>query len=193
MSDTSAVLGALLRELRRAQGLTLVQLAARSGLSHPFLSQVENGRARPSFTSLSAIAAALGSSQFEIFSEIARRQPVEVTPADPAVASVTESYADGTARVFAGDFQNFTPVEVYVEAGDFGEYYSHAEEEFCYLLEGQVVADLGGEMHVMSAGAAVHVPGLVPHRWRSANGAPFRLLFVKGRSRGPQAPQESAE
>ena len=39
--------GTRIRELRRSRGFTLVQLAARTGLSHPFLSQLEReiGRA----------------------------------------------------------------------------------------------------------------------------------------------------
>ena len=44
-------LGAAIRERRLANELTLVGLAERSGLSQPFLSQVETGKATPSMTS----------------------------------------------------------------------------------------------------------------------------------------------
>ncbi len=37
-----------IRRSQLAQGLTLVQLAASADLSHPFVSQLERGRARPS-------------------------------------------------------------------------------------------------------------------------------------------------
>ena len=40
-------IGTSIREHRLAHDLTLVALAERSGLSQPFLSQVENGRAAP--------------------------------------------------------------------------------------------------------------------------------------------------
>src|SRR3954470_1508727 len=47
------------RARRRRLGLTLQELARTSGLSAPFLSQVERGQATPSITSLLAIAQAL--------------------------------------------------------------------------------------------------------------------------------------
>ena len=43
-----------------------MRLAELSGLSHPFLSQLERGHARPSMVSLERIARALGSSQLEL-------------------------------------------------------------------------------------------------------------------------------
>jgi transcriptional regulator with XRE-family HTH domain len=43
-------MGATLRELRRRNGLTLVQLAERTDLSHSFLSQIERGLAQPSMS-----------------------------------------------------------------------------------------------------------------------------------------------
>jgi len=42
LADTR--LGSAIRALRRERGLTLVKLAAASGLSQPFLSQLELGR-----------------------------------------------------------------------------------------------------------------------------------------------------
>src|SRR3954454_18120215 len=58
-----AALGRAIRALRRERGLTLVQLAAATGLSQPFLSQLELGRSRPSMRSLFRIAAALDTTQ----------------------------------------------------------------------------------------------------------------------------------
>ena len=62
-SDTEDVglrLGEAIRGRRRQLGMTLVEVAASAGLSHPFLSQLERGLARPSMRSLTAIAATLG-------------------------------------------------------------------------------------------------------------------------------------
>ncbi len=48
-----------LRELRHERRLTLAQVAAESGLSVPYLSQVERGLKRPSARALARIARAL--------------------------------------------------------------------------------------------------------------------------------------
>jgi len=52
-------LGQRIRAERLARGLGLVELGRAAGCSHPFLSQVENGKALPSLPSLFDIAAAL--------------------------------------------------------------------------------------------------------------------------------------
>ena len=74
-------LGRRIRRLRRARGRTLVELAEAAGLSHPFLSQLERGLARPSMASLERIARALGTSQLELF---AGAEEPAVGGADPA-------------------------------------------------------------------------------------------------------------
>ncbi len=58
--DVGLRLGGAIRARRRLLGLTLVEVAGSAGLSHPFLSQLERGLARPSMRSLTAIAATLG-------------------------------------------------------------------------------------------------------------------------------------
>ena len=61
-------LGARVRTLRRERGLTLKGLGRLAGLSHPFLSQVERGLARPSVGSVERIAAALDVSVAQLWS-----------------------------------------------------------------------------------------------------------------------------
>jgi transcriptional regulator with XRE-family HTH domain len=53
-------LGALLREERRAAGLSQRDVAQRTGVSDAYLSQVERGRHEPSLRVLTAVAATLG-------------------------------------------------------------------------------------------------------------------------------------
>jgi transcriptional regulator with XRE-family HTH domain len=57
--DVGVRLGSAIRARRHQRGMTLVEVAASAGLSHPFLSQLERGLARPSMRSLTAIAATL--------------------------------------------------------------------------------------------------------------------------------------
>jgi transcriptional regulator with XRE-family HTH domain len=54
-----AVIGARVKALREAAGLSLRDLAARSGVSAPMLSQVERGETSPTLTVASRIAAGL--------------------------------------------------------------------------------------------------------------------------------------
>jgi transcriptional regulator with XRE-family HTH domain len=52
-------LGVLLRARRRAAGLSLRELSARTGVSNAYLSQLERGRHEPSLGVLRAVATAL--------------------------------------------------------------------------------------------------------------------------------------
>ena len=58
--------GSAVRRRRRQLELTLAVVAERSGLSVPFLSQVENERARPSRRSLQRVADALLTTDVEL-------------------------------------------------------------------------------------------------------------------------------
>lgn len=53
-------LGARLRTMRKASGLTLKQVTEQTGISFTFLSDVETGRAYPSFPTLQKLANCYG-------------------------------------------------------------------------------------------------------------------------------------
>ncbi|MBJ8348777.1 helix-turn-helix domain-containing protein [Antrihabitans sp. YC2-6] len=84
-------LGRAIRTIRRRRSLTLTQLAERSGLSIPFLSQVENNRANPSLRSLSQIAAALDCATSDVVAEADAGRVVHVSPAPESFAAADRS------------------------------------------------------------------------------------------------------
>lgn len=53
-------LGVRLKARRTAAGETIASVAARAGLSVPYIANLENGRGNPTLTALSALAQALG-------------------------------------------------------------------------------------------------------------------------------------
>jgi transcriptional regulator with XRE-family HTH domain len=55
-----AVIGRQLRARRTAAGRTVASVAAEAGLSVPYIANLENGRANPTVTALTRLAAALG-------------------------------------------------------------------------------------------------------------------------------------
>ena len=57
---TVQVLGQKIRYLRRREGLSQEEFAARAGISHRKLSDIECGRANPTFETMDLVAAALG-------------------------------------------------------------------------------------------------------------------------------------
>jgi transcriptional regulator with XRE-family HTH domain len=76
-------LGRAVKILRTALGVERKELAERSGVSYPYLSEIENGKKRPSTDALRAIADALGVSSSDLMAEAEAWSP---SPAPPTVA-----------------------------------------------------------------------------------------------------------
>jgi mannose-6-phosphate isomerase-like protein (cupin superfamily) len=175
-------LGRQIRRLRQEQGLTLVALATLTRLSHPFLSQLERGLARPSMGSLERIATALHSSQSELMARAiddsapAAGPPFTVVRADGG----TELPAPGgSARLLVGGTARFHPMVYAGGNTEFAEYYRHREDEFVHVIEGRIEVDLGDRLLELAAGDSLYYLGGTPHRWRNPDGDGYRLLAVK--------------
>ena len=176
-------IGGRIRALRLARGFTLVQLAALAELSHPFLSQLERGRARPSMVSLEKIARALGSSQLELIAaaedEVSYpdRAPTVVVRADEGTRG---HYAEGEARLLVHGDRRFHPMEFTGENREFGDYFIHDEDEFLHVVAGVIEVDLGADgVSTLSTGDSLYYCGGTPHRWRAPEPGGYRLFVVK--------------
>lgn len=175
--------GAAIRRLRRARGLTLVELASAAGLSHPFLSQVERGRATPSMRSLASIAHALGTSQIELLTapDAADASPVSVIPAGHAARGI---YGDGRASLLVTRSDaRFSPIVVRGTQQDYGERFAHDEHEFLHLIAGHMEIELDGDCQLLVPGDSVYYGARVPHRWRAVDPEGYHAIVVKERPR----------
>jgi DNA-binding XRE family transcriptional regulator len=177
--DTAADLGGRVRELRRERGLTLKALGSRAGLSHPFLSQLERGLARPSVGSVERIARALGVPVTALWST-RRSTPVRVAPADEGmVVPHAEPGAPGGVREVPDDD---SPLRVREWSGGSRSWPEHMEtaagETLLYVARGAVEVDLDGTVHALDEGDALRFDGGVPHRIRRSGGVATRALLV---------------
>jgi transcriptional regulator with XRE-family HTH domain len=184
--DQQALLvGRRIRELRRARGLTLVQLAAAAALSHPFLSQLERGLARPSMVSLERIARALGSSQVELLAAIDGAADVSAQPGVVVVRAhegAQGPYGQAFGRVLTEGDRSFHPMLLVGTSADPGDYFTHAEDEFLHVIEGTVSIDLDeGSPRILRAGDSIYFVGGTPHRWWAIDEAGYRIFVVKER------------
>lgn len=180
-AGTLLPLGPRVRALRTQRGLTLVQLAALVDLSHPFLSQLERGLARPSMASLEKIASALGTSVVELLAD-ERGAADEVTAVSIVRADdgVIGGFGSGLGRVLvSGARRPFRPIEYTGENAEWGEVVAHAEDEFLHVIEGTIELELGGVVYRLGPRDSAYTPGGTGHRWRGADGQPYRLIVVK--------------
>ncbi|GAA0269238.1 XRE family transcriptional regulator [Cryptosporangium japonicum] len=173
-------LGAAIRRRRRSLGMTLVQVAAVTGLSHPFLSQLERGRTRGSMRSLFLVAEALRTSQQALLAEA---QPVP-DGAEPVVLTVNDTTSipvdAGSARLLVEAPGQFAVTEFRLRPQEFSEFYVHEHAELVYVASGTVEAQVrsGSEPHVLGPRDVLRIPGSVPHRWRAFGAAEAVVLVT---------------
>lgn len=173
------LLGQAIRTRRLAHSLTLVALAERSELSQPFLSQVENGRARPSMQSLYRIATALQTTPQALFSSAAPSTgPALVAADDPAVTSIA-THGESLRRLLLPGDAPFHVIELVGLATEFMEPWQHDGYEALYVLAGPIEVEVGDVRTTMTTGDFLSYPATSPHRYRSALGASARVLLVE--------------
>lgn len=177
-------LGSAVRARRNALGLTLQAVADRTGLSVPFLSQVETSFAMPSLTSLFAIARELDTSP-ELL--LAGPAPAEVvlTRADEGQRyAVTDSDRSAQRRQLTGLGEPISVAEYVVEPGtDLGEFYASRGREFLYVVAGRLCVDIresDGEIepYELAPGDSFVYPTSVQHRWRHLGRTTTRFVHV---------------
>ena len=180
-SDPQATrIGAHIRRLRHARGMTLVQLAESAELSHPFLSQLERGLARPSIASLEKIARALESSQLELLADVEDAGDAAPVTLVRAGSGTVGHYGEGEARMLVTGRRRFHPMELVGDNAAAGDFFVHAEDEFLHVVAGRVEVDLGDDgVHLLGVGDSIYYAGGTPHRFRSPDPGGYRVLVVK--------------
>ncbi|MFE2550247.1 helix-turn-helix domain-containing protein [Streptomyces sp. NPDC059355] len=172
--------GRVIRACRKQRGVSMAVLATRSGLSQPFLSQLERGLATPSLSSIYRIAEALDVTPGTFLRPPGRPGTVS-HEADPQVIRVDET-AGQVARVLipGGRSGVMEAYEHHFEPGR-GErgWFQHPGEDFLYVLEGEIVLEVEGEEPLtLRAGQSAHHRGELPHRCHLSGPTAARTLLV---------------
>jgi transcriptional regulator with XRE-family HTH domain len=179
-NDTAGSLGARVRWLRRERGLTLKALGAQAGLSHPFLSQLERGLARPSLASIERIASALGVAVTALWAETpAPARPRLVRHAEaPETAHEGEGAPGGLRELSA----HGEPLAVHEWTGGSRQWpettVAVAGQAMVYVIRGSLEVEVAGEVHAVGEGDALMFDGRLPHRMRRSGGTATRALVV---------------
>ncbi|MDX3381568.1 XRE family transcriptional regulator [Streptomyces niveiscabiei] len=169
--------GAAVRRRRHALELTLAAVAERSGLSVPFLSQIENDRARPSTASLEKVADALRTTAVELLAAADPACSVDVVRADegeggsgdggggaPQSRSLVRGHHQMHATEFTGDH-------------DAGREFQYRNDQLMYVADGAVEVEAEGRAYRLGRGDTLYLTGGVRHRWR-ATVPDTRILVV---------------
>jgi transcriptional regulator with XRE-family HTH domain len=171
-------IGARVRALRRERGLTIEQIAAATGLTKGFISQLERDRTQPSLSSIARICDALGVRLSHVF----ERDPAPALVRRDERPEVDLYFPTSNYLLSGRDESRFQVIESVVAplAGAGDELYSlPGEVEFVYVLEGTLELHVGEDTHVLEEGDAITYELSKPHTWRNpSRDEQLRVLWV---------------
>lgn len=161
-------IGGEIRGLRKARGMTLSELAEKSGLSIGYLSLLERDRATPSINALHAISRALGVTISWFFDanaapveergfvvRRARRRRLEFSAG--IVDELLSPSLEGALELLSSRFPPGA------SSGDAP--YTHTGEEAGVVVRGTLELWVDGKHFVLKAGDSFGFPSSLPHRY----------------------------
>jgi len=175
-------IGPKVRRLRLQKGLSLQQLAERSGVSAAAIHKVERNGMVPTITTLIKLAASLNrpvsyfvgeDSELDSIAALIRRderKPVYTSKQGLTLESISGPYgrffiAAASAVVEPGADSGPKPME-------------HSGEELVHVLSGTLEFDVDGEIYRVSAGDSLHFRTDRPHRWSNPTARPAKALWM---------------
>lgn len=182
-------IGAAVRAQRQAAGLSMRELAARAGMSQPFLSNLENSRAMPSVATLYKIAHALGVSPRDFLPDDPERTVMLTRAGDGPPSPVGDEATSAMSRFVAGGPGRLLEAHTYVvEPGEtLGDWFDHDGEDLVLVTAGRLVVELGnGQRHDLGPGDVLWHDGSLPHRWEHAGDTTTRMFLVTARAAAPE-------
>jgi transcriptional regulator with XRE-family HTH domain len=179
----SVAVGPRIRALREAEGLSLRDLADRSGVSAPMLSQVERGETSPTLATAGRIAGGLqlSLSQLLRLDEGGAVSVVRARDAKPArdrrghrTEVLTPSLPGQRAEL------SRHVLEPGAATGGPGDPPSHepGAREIAHVERGRVVLCIDGERHELAAGDTVTFDADLPHHFENPDGDEAQFLAV---------------
>ena len=192
---SAVAMGARVRALRRARGLTLEGLAAASGVSRSMISEIERGGRAPTVLVLDRIATALGSSIARLTQDESRYEPVLLARDDQAVLADPAGWERRIlSPVLPGVEFEFmrTTLGCLVDAGT---YLPHApgSREYVAVERGTLELALDGTASRLGEGDSIFYPGDCHHGFANPAAEPcvyYLAMDVAGQHR-PVAPSRA--
>ena len=176
-------IGAQLRRHRLALGLTLSELAVRTGVSKPMLSKIENAQTSCSLTTVARIAAALDVPATALFRGADTHRDAVFTPAGAGAWIVQRGTRVGHDYILLGALRGpHKRMEAHLvtltERSEVFPLFQHPGTELLFMLEGEMVYGHGETAYRMRPGDALQLDGEGAHGPQELVELPIRFLSV---------------
>ena len=160
--------GKNIKAIRKQKGITLQELADRTGLTKSYLSKIERSKKAPPYSTVNRIAMALEVEVAYLLSEkLEASSDIRLSFTRKGHGKVVETMGSSyglkyEALGFSKPGKNMQP---YIVKAAFNEksIFQHEGEEFIYVLEGTYEFIYDGKRYIMEEGDSVYFDSGVPH------------------------------
>jgi transcriptional regulator with XRE-family HTH domain len=184
------MIGATVKALREKSGLSMRELARRSGVSQPFLSQIERGLSAPSMVTTYRLAEALDVLPGALLPAPAASRVTVVRAGEGRQIPVANRNDAAVGRAVLMQASNSLEIIDYrIEPGQYiEEWFELPGELALYLISGVLDVELEGHPIIrMEPGDFVGHPSTIRHRWLLVDDQPAHaLLAIAHPSEGAQ-------
>jgi len=179
--DRDQRLGETIRVMRQRAGLSMQEVAKRTGLSTGMISQVERALATPSVRTLRLLSIALDVPISYFFEEHAVASPARyiVRKNDRRLLRLTASgvVKEALTPVEKGELE-FYELTLNPGGSSGTDFVQHTGEKAGYVLSGRLRLWLDHEAHVLEAGDSFRFPSTVPHMFDNPSQQVARIIWV---------------
>jgi transcriptional regulator with XRE-family HTH domain len=161
-------IGAQVREMRTALGMTMAELAKSASLSVGMLSKIENGQTSPSLTTLQNLAGALNIPLASFFTKFDEKREASYVRAGEGLTIERRGSKSGHIyQLLGASLRNKVRMEPYLitltRDSDAYPIFQHPGVEFIFMLEGCVVYRHGDKNYRLEPGDALFFDAEAPH------------------------------
>jgi transcriptional regulator with XRE-family HTH domain len=174
-------LGEQVRRLRAERGLTLEDVAARSGVSIGSLSQIERGKGNPAFFTLTKIAHALEIPVARFFHVERSVSPVVRRGHGRRLNPHPHDHEHAVYELLTPDLDRALEVVRYELPPGLSTHetpFVHGGEEVGIILRGTQVTCVNGVEYTLHAGDSISFPSSLPHWFRNSGPDTVEGIFV---------------
>ena len=170
-------LGARLRSVRTAFGISQRELARRAGVTNGLISLIEQNRVSPSVSSLKKVLDGIPLSLSEFFTMDVEATPQVFFASHELVEIGTPEVSLRLLAARRGGRQLTILQERYEPGAVTGdEMLSHRGEEGGIVLRGCIELTVGSATRVLGAGEAYYFSSSIPHRFRNSGSEPCEII-----------------
>lgn len=172
-------LGKKVLEFRTMRGMTLRELANRSGMTASMLSQIERDLVNPSISTLKSIAQALDVPMFKFFKDDIPQVQMIVRKGENR--TIGHPDADLAYTLLTPDTRGnieFCMMSIPAGMTSGKNPQEHMGEEVAYVIKGPVEIQIAGAAYSLNEGDSIRIPPMTPHQWENTGVASVQVIFA---------------